>query len=129
MSELKPCPNPECENPDVYLDDARETNGSGILFSCCDRCGFRGPNVEFVPGRLEEAEPEAARLHNAMPREEPWIPVTERLPEVNTHVIALEFSESLFAYVDQRGRWSEQGREGVICYPTHWRPYREPRRP
>ena len=49
-----------------------------------------------------------------------WIPVTERLPEINTWVLAYcKYKDLVIDYVDKNGLWSY----GNV---THWMPKPEP---
>ena len=76
MSELKPCPNPECTNPrwTEYLP-----NDGWVE---CE-CGVTGPSPsEEKIGRRGDVRKEAVRLWNLLPSTN-WVSVDERLPMVN----------------------------------------------
>lgn len=68
--ELKPCPNRECRNDRVGTA-SRVLDASGLsqAFGECPTCGTRGPLA--VGPTLADAEAEARRLWNALPRDEP----------------------------------------------------------
>ena len=87
MSELKPCPNPECTNPrwTEYLP-----NDGWVE---CE-CGVTGPSPsEEKIGRRGDVRKEAVRLWNLLPSTN-WVSVDERLPELE-RVVLLEV----------RGKW------------------------
>lgn len=66
---------------------------------------------------LYEAAEAIEQLEAALPK---WIPVTERLPEKNTWVLAYgKYNDHVVDYVDINGLWSY----GNI---THWMPLPEP---
>lgn len=74
MSELKPCPNPSCNNEQLpvvdFNDDEMETI-SGI----CVCCGVQGPEIHCTINAedrfIAEASEHAARLWNLLPRIDP----------------------------------------------------------
>ncbi len=125
---LLPCPNPKCgDNSNVFISHDESTDGDDTYCIECATCGTCGPvALAYRSG--------AARLWNALPREEPWIPVTKRLPESNEGFFDVATREGgLFVRLawDTHYEFFHDG--GPLSFVpqelTHWRPYREPRRP
>ena len=108
---------------DLYIADAIEELESIIPHKCffcvgCEVEPMDGSGCEngFVLS-IRRAQEALAKMETTNPK---WIPVTERLPEKNTWVLAYcKYKGYVIDYLDINGLWSY----GNV---THWMPLPEP---
>jgi hypothetical protein len=87
-------------------------------YELAKRAGIAVPHVGDLPG--------LARLI-ALIREQQWIPVSERLPEVGREVAAYaRLGYSFVAEVHPTLGWWDVRRDRVATPPTHWLPLPPP---
>ena len=129
MSELKPCP---------FCGGTKICTEKGINLNYCDNCSAES-NVEHWNTRpIEDA---LNRRIAELEAERRWIPVSERLPEIEEgdskeydvvityprerSVIVAWWTYNIFDKTHQRRIWTEDqgefGHEDITKYVTHWR--------
>jgi len=131
MSELKPCPF--CGSADIRTEP-------GINLNYCDKCSAEAniehwntrPIEDALNKRIAELEAEIDQLtaHDATERQDDkWIPVSERLPELDQDVLAIVDDDIVIGSFGQGwdGEISfDRDEVGSTRYVTHWMPLPEP---
>lgn len=141
MAELKPCPNPECRGECVVQHEDLTDTPWGMMRNYwveCNRDG--GEHSCLYRGPVGDNPSQASARHNALPREERWVPVSEGLPADRTEVDVYQKTPLREAghfirkirvgllYESQTFR-TPGGRYQVVPFITHWRPHTPPRGP
>lgn len=124
MAEQVILPCPQCRGIDLECDSTLSNDfGTVWCVVCCD-CGVSGPT-----SKLREL---CVAGWNNLPREEPWIPVAEGLPEYE------ESRNATYDVWSTAGHWLDclslngvfETRQGEqIPQATHYRKHRTPKGP
>lgn len=101
--EILPCPNPECRG-----ECCDQESGGRIWWFCLAHCGYSGP--------MAKTRKEATRLHNSMPREEPWTPVAEGLPESSWEPYDVRLLSLRSARPEGKHGWTEDGATALVVF-------------
>jgi len=124
MSELKPCPF--CGEEQLSDKERGDTIPyDGRYSRVCDWCDVESPYWNTRP--IEDAQAqEIARLEQRireLEEQQRWIPVSERLPEVDGYYWTIDVLGKQEEWMYRHGGWYM---EKDISFITHWRPLPEP---
>ena len=118
------------------VKDLRNCFGTDSMFCDCDSCKYNGLIDDHDYSKCVETlgvdaanalEELATKLATNCNNDCKWIPVTERLPELDTEVLVYAYNHNIWVWEYHGNAWeAEDGYYHEVDVVTHWMPLPEP---